>query len=92
MLATILLLLPVQPCPEAHPVTAVHPQGPVSHRRDLFGVPESLADAPAHVPTSSVSHELSQRLPSLVGGPSGVLTYIAFPRKFLHDIRNNIAS
>ncbi len=43
MLATILpahglktLLLPVQPCPEAHPVTAVHPQGAVSHRRDLF--------------------------------------------------------
>ncbi len=52
MLATILpahgsktLLLPVQPCPEAHPVTAVHPQGAVSRRRDLFAVPQSLADA-----------------------------------------------
>ncbi len=38
MLATILpayglktILLPVQPCPEADPVAAVHPQDAVSH-------------------------------------------------------------
>ncbi len=71
---------PSKPCPEAHPVTSVHPPGAVSHRRDLFGVPLS----PMHPLTFQPALSLIRRLS---GYPLRYSNYIASPRKSLHDIR-----
>ncbi len=74
------LLLLIQPCPEAHPVTAMYPKVLFHVDVTCCGVPQSLADA-------STSNLLCLSLPSLIGGPSSILTYIVSPRRSLHDIR-----